>query len=173
MRSFVRGVAIFVLLFSLFSGNAYGVREDDIQLIEAHVSFYCYRIGPDRNAEILILKRRVNRKIAPGEWECGGGQVQANESFESSVKRQLFEETGLKATHWRPLGCFEMNVDGVVIPGLSFSCRVPYDVEVKIDEREHSEYQWATLDTIKDLEFVSPKVKQTITHLLISQSRAW
>ena len=162
-----------MLLLPTFSARAYAVREDGIKLIEAHVSFYCCRLGADRNAEILILKRKDNRQIAPGEWECGGGQVRPNESFESSVRRQLFEETGLKATHWRPLGCFEMKVDGKTIPGLSFSCRVPYDVEVKIDDREHSEYRWATLDTIKDLEFVSPKMKQTIIHLLISQSRAW
>ncbi len=162
-----------LVLFQLFTGRMYGVREEGVQLIEVHVSFYCYRLNSDRNAEILILKRKDNRKIEPGEWECGGGQVRINESFETAVKRQLYEETGLKATHWRPLGCFEMKVDGKIIPGLIFSCRVPYDSEVKIDDREHSEYRWATLDTIKDLEFISPKIKQTIIRLLISQSRAW
>ncbi|MDE6432160.1 MAG: NUDIX domain-containing protein [Opitutales bacterium] len=173
MRSFVRGIVFFILFLPLFREQAYGLREDGIQLTETHVSFYCYRLGPDRNAEILILKRKTNRQIAPGEWECGGGQVREDEDFESAARRQLLEETGLKATHWRPLGCFEMKVGGKIIPGLGFSCRVPYDVDVKIDKREHSEYRWATLDTIKDIDFVSPKMKQTIIHLLISQSRAW
>lgn len=161
------------VLFTLYNSKVYGVREDGLQLIEAHVSFYCYRLNPDKNAEILILKRQNNRKIAPGEWECGGGQVRINESFETAVQRQLYEETGLSASHWRPMGCFEMKVDDKIVPGISFSCRVDYTNNVKLDNREHNEYRWVSLDEIKDLEFVSPKMKQTIIRLLISQSRAW
>lgn len=162
-----------ILFFATCHNCIYAFREEGIHLIEVHVSFYCYRLNKNNVAEILLLKRTDDRQIAPGKWECGGGQVRVNESFELAAKRQLWEETGLHATHWRPLGCFEMKIENKIIPGLEFACRVSSDSEVKIDHREHVKYQWATLDGIKDLDFVDQKMKQTITRLLISQSRAW
>ncbi|MDR1255964.1 MAG: NUDIX domain-containing protein [Puniceicoccales bacterium] len=161
-------------LLGLFCNTAHCAREAKIHKVEVHVSFYCYRTGSNRPPEILLLKRNSDRQIAPGKWECGGGQVRSNESFEVAVNRQLYEETGLRASHWRPVDCYEIKLpDGVVIPGLAFSCRAQSGCNVKIDAQEHCEYKWATLDDISEVDLVDPKVRQIITRLLVTQSRAW
>ncbi|MDR3273940.1 MAG: NUDIX domain-containing protein [Puniceicoccales bacterium] len=173
MKNIFRTVVCTCLL-SLFCGAVHCAREEKVHKVEVHVSFYCYRVNGSRPPEILLLKRGNNRQIAPGKWECGGGQVRDNESFETAVNRQLYEETGLRASHWRPVDCYEIKLsDGTVLPGLSFSCRAQPDYDVKIDPREHTEYKWATLDDLSDIDFVSPKMKQIIARLLIAQGRTW
>jgi 8-oxo-dGTP diphosphatase len=158
----------------LFCSAAYCAREDGIHRVEVHVSFYCYRLNGSRPPEILLLKRNNNRQIAPGKWECGGGQIHSNESFEVAVNRQLREETGLRASRWHPIDCYEIKLsDGTVVPGLAFSCRAQSGYNVRIDPKEHCEYKWATLDDIRNVDFVDSKIKQIITRLLVVQSRTW
>jgi 8-oxo-dGTP diphosphatase len=165
---------ICTLLLGSFYNTAHCAREEEIHRVEVHVSFYCYRINGSRPPEILLLKRNDNRQIAPGKWECGGGQVHRGESFEAAVNRQLLEETGLRASHWRPIDCYEIVLnDGSTVPGLSFSCRAQTGLDVKLDPREHSKYMWATLDDLSKIDFVDSKMKQIITRLLIAQSRRW
>jgi 8-oxo-dGTP pyrophosphatase MutT (NUDIX family) len=162
------------VLLGSFHGVAHCAREEKIHRVEVHVSFYCYRVNGSRPPEILLLKRSDNRQIAPGKWESGGGQVRDNESFEAAAKRQLLEETGLCASHWRPMDCYEIALgDGALIPGLSFSCRAYPGFDVKIDPREHSQYRWATLDDLFEVDFVDPGMRQIITRLIIGQSRHW
>ncbi len=60
--------------------------------------------GALRNArgEILICQRPA-AKIYPGEWEFPGGKVEAGESAERALGRELHEELGITVTQARPL----------------------------------------------------------------------
>ncbi len=60
--------------------------------------------GALRNArgEILICQRPAHKPY-PGEWEFPGGKVEAGESAERALGRELHEELGVTVTQSRPL----------------------------------------------------------------------
>ena len=46
----------------------------------------------------LLLTRRAPQKSFPGTWENSGGAVKAGETSRQAIVRELFEETGIRAT---------------------------------------------------------------------------
>lgn len=54
-------------------------------------------IVTDRNGQFLITRRKEDKLWAPGAYEVPGGGVQAGESSEEAVRREVSEETGLDA----------------------------------------------------------------------------
>jgi 8-oxo-dGTP pyrophosphatase MutT (NUDIX family) len=154
-----------LLLFTPISAKA--VREDGISKIEVLVSTYCYRINRVKGPEILLLKRAPHRQLSPNVWECGGGSVRSNESFESAAKRQLIEETGLTATRWKAADCFSVEVSpGEIVPGIAFSCKANPESQVKIDPREHSDFRWVNINELEEVILVSQQMRKAIVKLL-------
>jgi 8-oxo-dGTP diphosphatase len=70
------------------------MREHQRHLIEVHVAGICYR-ETQSAIEVLIAKRRDDRDLYPGKWECGAGQVKAGENFEQAIRRQMTDELGI------------------------------------------------------------------------------
>lgn len=60
---------------------------------EYHLTVLGVVARPD--GKFLITKRVMTKAWAPGWWEVSGGAVQAGESSEDAVIREVFEETGL------------------------------------------------------------------------------
>ena len=60
---------------------------------EIHLTVLGAIARPD--GTFLITKRVMTKAWAPGWWEVSGGGVQAGESSEEAVRREVKEETGL------------------------------------------------------------------------------
>ena len=51
----------------------------------------------NKNGSILIQKRPANKLIQPGKWDTAvGGHISAGETLEQALKKEVFEEIGLK-----------------------------------------------------------------------------
>ncbi len=51
----------------------------------------------NRNGSILLQKRPMNKQIQPGKWDTAvGGHISAGETLEAALKKEAFEEIGLK-----------------------------------------------------------------------------
>jgi len=61
-----------------------------------------------RDNTVLLVKRA--RQPSQGLYAFPGGKVEAGEALEDAVQRELLEETGLRATNYRPLR--EIHIDG-------------------------------------------------------------
>lgn len=61
-----------------------------------------------RNGTVLLVKRA--RQPSQGLYAFPGGKVEAGEALEEAAARELLEETGLRATGFRPLR--EIHIDG-------------------------------------------------------------
>ncbi len=139
------------------SRTKYTRREDRSYQIEVHAAGFCFRTV-DQKAEILVAKRSPDRELFPGKWECGGGQVHPGENFEEALKRQYFEEFGIRIRVFMPLIAYEiMRAKGPKIPGIAFLCG-PLDEgveEITLNNREFSEYLWATETNCQKLKMIS------------------
>lgn len=56
-------------------------------------------IVTDPYGHFLITRRKMNKQWAPGTFEVSGGGVQAGETSEEAVRREVSEETGLNLDH--------------------------------------------------------------------------
>jgi ADP-ribose pyrophosphatase YjhB (NUDIX family) len=61
------------------------------------VVFYCH----DGQGRILMHKRSARCRDEQGAWDCGGGSMEFGETFEDTVKREIFEEYGVQAEDLR------------------------------------------------------------------------
>lgn len=62
---------------------------------------YRFAVGiwiQDSRGDIFLTKRSMEKSYAPGKWENPAGHVQAGETPEHAVIRELWEETGIQVT---------------------------------------------------------------------------
>jgi 8-oxo-dGTP diphosphatase len=93
-----------------------------------------------RGKQILIMKRAMG--AMSGAWYFPGGGLEADESPEEGVRREIREEAGLEVANLRPFRVWHYQQDestpGV---GITFVCDAPPDAEPQINE-EHAAARW-------------------------------
>lgn len=70
----------------------------------------------DHVGRVLLIKRRDN-----GDWQAPGGVLEAKETFEQGVVREVFEETGVEVEVEKLTGVYK-NVSLAVV-ALVYRCR--------------------------------------------------
>ena len=93
-----------------------------------------------RGDQILIMKRAMG--AMSGAWYFPGGALEADESPEEAVRREIREETELEVTKVRLFRAWHYRQDGSTpAVGITFLCDVAPDAEPRINE-EHSAARW-------------------------------
>ena len=93
-----------------------------------------------RGDEILIMKRAMGAMT--GAWYFAGGSLEAGESPEDGVRREVREETGLEIEHLRLFRAWHYRQDGSTpAVGITFVCDVPPGTEPRIND-EHAAFRW-------------------------------
>ena len=110
----------------------------------------------------LLLVRRANPP-AQGRWSIPGGRVEAGESHEVAVLRELMEETGLSGTLVREVGTIRRDSP-------SGGVYVIRDFLVSVDEEsaptaggDASDARWFTRHELTELE-TSDGLIETLVH---------
>ena len=111
-------------------------------------------VGP--NDKILVIKRAPGSPTDPNKWDIPGGPVDMSDnSFEAAAIRELFEETCLNYDEedLTYLGRHDFQSDVVYYFGIF----IPKgDVRLLPNPEsgfiEHTEYEWTTIDQIKEYE---------------------
>lgn len=107
------------------------------------------RPAPAGGPEQLLL---VRHSYGPTEtWALVAGFVEAGETLEQAVHREVAEEVGLRVDRLTYFGSqpWAMSGPGVVLAGFTAYCPDP-DVEPVVDGRELTQARWFPLDALPD-----------------------
>jgi 8-oxo-dGTP diphosphatase len=106
--------------------------------------------------KILVVERSKTDTWMPLRWSYPGGHIQKNETPYYAAKRELEEETGIKAKHVVYAGIRNTTNGKMYI----YLCDdFDFNSEVKLNF-EHSDHKWITYDDISDLNKQTPFMKQ-------------
>ena len=106
---------------------------------------------------VLLEKRPPGNKPAAGLWDTPGGHLEAGETPEAALVRELEEELGIRATHFR-LGTVQDEQDrptGFLYRHYLF---ILTRWTGKITPREGQHVAWFPLSEVLDLEDLNPLV---------------
>ena len=118
--------------------------------------------------KILLTKRSANQTFYPNVWDLPGGHLEAGESPETALVRELKEELGIVATAYESLGTFdELSPEG----NESYTYYVYLvtawrGTTANLQREEHSEIRWVTFEDTSNLELADPRYPQLFQHAL-------
>jgi len=144
-------------------------RETLKQTPEVHVAGICFKREGDK-PYVLLGKRSPTRSLYPGLYEGCGGQLAANETFASGVKRHYRLEYGIEVDVIEKEHLF-YNIqvpNEPLIPGVSFLCKY-INGEPGSKNHELGWYNREELDRIPEGEFI-PGLKKEVQRFLAAFS---
>ena len=100
-----------------------------------------YALIRNDNGKYLFIKRSENDSM-PGVWEVPGGKMDYGEEPLESLKREVFEEVGLKIEPLNPF-CVVSHVSPIKQAiRIVYKANLAKKEEVKLSH-EHSDYKWS------------------------------
>lgn len=123
--------------------------------------------------DVLLLERADH----PGYWQSVTGSRDGEETLAETALREVREETGLNARHYALSDWQAQNVYEIYphwryryAPGVThntehvFSLQLPHRMDIRIEPREHLNYQWLSWQDAADKVF-SPSNRAAILEL--------
>ncbi len=92
--------------------------------------------------KILILKRHSATKIRPGAWDLPGGCINYGEGVVPALKREVWEETGIKigGKPMHPIHVESFKGNGLFHVAIIFGC--DSSTEKVKTSHEHTAHKW-------------------------------
>jgi (d)CTP diphosphatase len=102
-----------------------------------------------KDGRFLLGKRSPHKNSAPAYWCPVSGRIEANETQEQAVSREVLEEVGLVVRAIEKVGEFDTHDGSALIHW--------WKVEIlsgtaKLMNNEHSELRWVTIEDMQKLE---------------------
>lgn len=116
--------------------------------------------------KVLLLRRAKEEEVLPNYWELPSGKQECGESDEDTLRREVFEESGLQVSAGKIVDVFKYKVEEAneirettQINYLAFT--IDSDQKILLS-REHSEARWFNGEEIVKLKDISDETKSTI-----------
>ena len=116
---------------------------------------------------VLLGKRSAEREFYPDVWDVFGGHIEADETPEQTLRRELFEELGIVPTRWKFLLTVdeprpEENGNGQY----HFYLVTAYDgVPQNLQAEEHSVVEWFGFEKAMNLPFAHPLYAEILAQI--------
>jgi mutator protein MutT len=116
----------------------------------------------EENGLVLIARRKPGKHMG-GKWEFPGGKIEAGESPEESLARELHEELDVRARIGRLLCSASYEGDGISLELLVYRVE-GFDGTPTL--REHEEFRWVSPRDLRsyDLADSDRRVVETLYH---------
>jgi len=114
--------------------------------------------------QLLIVRRAAHEEYYPNCFEMPSGKVDEGETVGEALARELFEETGLTLSSvLAQIPEITYTTEKIIIDGgkevqiVQTACQLNFAVEttedvVKLNEEEHSEWRWTTVEEMGTLQ---------------------
>ena len=116
---------------------------------------------------ILLLKRSAKYEYIRDSWDIPGGRIDSHETLMEGLKRELFEEIGLRDIALD--GIRLLTAQDILRPEkgfhtvrLSFGLDLSEKPEVRIDD-ESKEYKWFSKEELVSCETLDEFLKETLS----------
>lgn len=109
-----------------------------------------------RGDEYLIVRRSTQAGYGAHRWEVPGGIVEAGETVEEALIREILEETGLTVDIIRLMRAYT-NRDSLPSSQhfeITYLCSYRSG-ETRLNPAEHDSHRWLNLDDLKRLDFAA------------------
>jgi 8-oxo-dGTP diphosphatase len=105
-----------------------------------------------RGGEVLICQRRADQPMAL-LWEFPGGKIEAGETAEQALARELDEELGIHAT----IGAHVTHVRHNYRHGGAVDLRffAVHEFSGELENRIHNQFRWVRLEDLPGYEFLA------------------
>jgi 8-oxo-dGTP diphosphatase len=117
----------------------------------------------DEQGRLLLLRRATESRHFGGQWELPGGKVDAGESFDAALIREVAEETGFNVILKSTVGASDHEMSHVLVTNIF--------VEVTVTggtlqvSAEHSEAKWCKSEEVAALD-LAPTAKNFLLGLM-------
>ena len=119
-----------------------------------HVEVVCAVIRNDKN-EIFCCKRGPGRALE-GYWEFPGGKVEANETHEETIVREIREELKTTIEPIKYIGVSNYEYKDIEKPFsitmYAYECRL---IQGELELTEHTEKKWVNVENLKSINFAA------------------
>jgi 8-oxo-dGTP pyrophosphatase MutT (NUDIX family) len=103
----------------------------------------------NETGELLLLQRHSD-DLGGGQWGTPGGRVEESEDADKAMRREFFEETGIKDVELMSLGTHKISMPHGTVSMTSYRVALPKLTEIIIDPEEHHAYAWFSLAGLLD-----------------------
>lgn len=104
-----------------------------------------------KNNEVLIAKRPISKKIAPGKYHLPGGHVEFGEETVDSLVREFKEEFGINVNVGDIFRSFSYVIDDAHTVGMSFILSSGDDLSsIDFDKEDTEEIRWVNINDFGD-----------------------
>ena len=104
----------------------------------------------NNDGKVLVLKRPEHEKSGAGKYDLPGGSIEYGEDIKPALTREIKEETGLEAEIGPVIHVFDFEKgeggeSATIGKGIRFLAHYK-NGDVKLDEKEHSQFEWLEID---------------------------
>lgn len=104
----------------------------------------------DQHGHVLVLKRSSLCKTNASKWELPGGKIEAGESFDNALEREISEETGFTvAIHTAAGTAMQETEENRIVHLVMIGTILSGGLSIS---KEHDEYKWANIMEIQGLD---------------------
>jgi 8-oxo-dGTP diphosphatase len=99
----------------------------------------------------VLVTQRSETMPHPLKWEFPGGKVKEGESVEECIRREIWEELGLKVNVERLLPSVSHTYGSHAVTLIPLVCRA---MEGPVTLAEHSSFRWVPLDQLDGVDWL-------------------
>lgn len=98
----------------------------------------------------ILLTQRVPQKTSGGKWECSGGCAISGETSLTAAARELFEETGIRATPDEIKLEWSLTTDSMLRDFYIVNKDVPLE-DIRLQSAEVCAAKWVSLQRLEEM----------------------